>query len=56
MKLKLTEWKPNVPWIASFSKPLKCLYSLQILPISILKVVIKSFFLKFALLIFLPKS
>lgn len=56
MKLQLAEWKPNVMCIASFSEPLKCLHSLQILPSSVLKVVIKSFFLKFALLIFLPKS
>lgn len=36
-------------WIVSFSKPLKCLCSLQILLFSILKVVIKLFFLKFTL-------
>lgn len=51
MRLEATEWEPYVTRIASFSKPLKCLCSHQILPFLILKVVIKLFFLKFALVI-----
>lgn len=54
MRLEIIGWKEAyTTWIASFSKPIKCLCGLQIFPFSILKVVIKSY-LKFALVCHFP--